>query len=291
MEKFRGSDLVYRRVKKKIDSRYIILAILILMMIVLGGTFLFLKENRKVSFVENIFKSTGTFTLKVVSYPINFFNDTIKREREKNRIYDTYHSMQEKYDSINTLASELKEAKKEVADLEELLNLNSTFSENSYVNATVLSRNVGYWYDDIILDKGSSDSISEFSAVVNQDGLIGYITSVAKRSSTVKLLTNSNINKISIKIEVGDSFVYGLLTGYDRDTNTFKIEGISENTGIPENARVTTTGLGDKFPSGLLIGTVKDVTLDNFELAKTVYVKPSLDFNDIHYVSVLKRGE
>ncbi len=282
---------MYRRVKKKIDSRYIILAILILMMIVLGGTFLFLKENRKVSFVENIFKSTGTFTLKVVSYPINFFNDTIKREREKNRIYDTYHSMQEKYDSINTLASELKEAKKEVADLEELLNLNSTFSENSYVNATVLSRNVGYWYDDIILDKGSSDSISEFSAVVNQDGLIGYITSVAKRSSTVKLLTNSNINKISIKIEVGDSFVYGLLTGYDRDTNTFKIEGISENTGIPENARVTTTGLGDKFPSGLLIGTVKDVTLDNFELAKTVYVKPSLDFNDIHYVSVLKRGE
>lgn len=282
---------MYRRVKKKIDGRYIILAILILMMIVLGGTFLFLKENRKVSFVENVFKSTGTFTLKVVSYPINFFNDTIKREREKNRIYDTYHSMQEKYDSINTLASELKEAKKEVADLEGLLNLNSTFSENSYVNATVLSRNVGYWYDDIILDKGSSDSISEFSAVVNQDGLIGYITSVAKRSSTVKLLTNSNINKISIKIEVGDSFVYGLLTGYDRDTNTFKIEGISENTGIPENARVTTTGLGDKFPSGLLIGTVKDVTLDNFELAKTVYVKPSLDFNDIHYVSVLKRGE
>lgn len=291
MEKYRGSDLVYRRVKKKMDGRYIILAILILMMIVLGGTFLFLKENRKVSFVENAFKSTGAFTLKVVSYPINFLNDTIAREREKNRIYDTYHSMQEKYDSINTLASELKEAKKEVADLEELLNLNSTFSENSYVNATVLSRNVGYWYDDIILDKGSSDSISEFSAVVNQDGLIGYITSVAKRSSTVKLLTNSNINKISIKIEVGDSFVYGLLTGYDRDTNTFKIEGISENTGIPKNARVTTTGLGDKFPSGLLIGSVKDVTLDNFELAKTVYVKPSLDFNDIHYVSVLKRGE
>lgn len=282
---------MYRRVKKKMDGRYIILAILILMMIVLGGTFLFLKENRKVSFVENTFKSTGAFTLKIISYPINFFNDTIVREREKNRIYDTYHSMQEKYDSINTLASELKEAKKEVADLEGLLNLNSTFSENSYVNATVLSRNVGYWYDDIILDKGSSDSISEFSAVVNQDGLIGYITSVAKRSSTVKLLTNSNINKISIKIEVGDSFVYGLLTGYDRDTNTFKIEGISENTGIPENARVTTTGLGDKFPSGLLIGTVKDVTLDNFELAKTVYVKPSLDFNDIHYVSVLKRGE
>ena len=75
----------------------------------------------------------------------------------------------------------LKKLKKEVADLEELLNLNSTFSENSYVNATVLSRNVGYWYDDIILDKGSNDSISESSAVINQDGLIGYITSVAKK--------------------------------------------------------------------------------------------------------------
>ena len=73
-------------------------------------------------------------------------------------------------------------------------------------------------------------------------------------------------------------------------TNTYKIEGISESDEIKEGAIVTTTGLSDIFPSGILVGNVKVVTSDNYDLTKIVEVTPSVDFNDISVVTVLDRG-
>lgn len=282
--------MYHKKKQKKLEIRYVILLILLSITLILGGTFFAFKDTRPMLILERGVKDAGTFVLKILYTPIRFVNDAVATEKEKNKIYKTYHDMQEKYDSINTISSELTEAQKEIADLEGMLELNATMTEKTYVNATVVARDIGYWYDTLTLDKGTRAGIEVGQAVINQDGLLGYISASSMFSSTVKLLTSGNENhKVSIKIEVGDSFVYGLLTGYDSEKNLFRIEGISENTGIPKNAKVTTTGLGNQFPSGILVGTVSDIMLDHFELAKTVYMTPSVNFNDTHYVSVLKR--
>ena len=49
--------------------------------------------------------------------------------------------------------------------------------------------------------------------------------------------------------------------------------------------------MGDTFPSGLLVGHVKRVTTDNFDLSKVAIVESSVDFDEIDYVSVLKRKD
>ena len=173
------------------------------------------------------------------------------------------------------------------------MELNTTMTEGTYVNATTINRNIDYWYQNITIDKGSKKEIKKGNAVINSNGLIGYIDTTSNYYSTVKLLTAENLShKISVKIEVGDSYVYGLLTYYDSSSNLFKIEGISENTGVPKDAIVTTTGLGNEFPAGLIVGYVDSVALDNFELAKTVYIKPAVNFEDISYVTVIiKEGD
>ena len=71
--------------------------------------------------------------------------------------------------------------------------------------------------------------------------------------------------------------------------NLYKIEGISYSGTIPEKAQVTTTGLSDNFPSGILIGYVNTTTTDNFDLGKIVEVIPSVNFDKISYVTILKR--
>ena len=163
--------------------------------------------------------------------------------------------------------------------------------KDSYLNATVVNRDVGHWYNTITIDKGSKNGVKKDMAVITSKGLIGKITSISNFSSTVKLLTNEDINnKISVKIEIDNKYIYGILTGFDSSTNCFQIEGISENTEIPTNSMVTTTGMGDIFPSGILIGTVKRVSTDNFDLARTVEVEPYVDFDDINYVTILKRS-
>lgn len=129
-------------------------------------------------------------------------------------------------------------------------------------------------------------------AVVNNDGLIGKVSTVSNHVSSVKLLANENMSdKISVKIKVNDSYVYGLISKYSAKNNTYTVEGISENVDIPKGADVVTTGMGDIFPSGLLVGHVSKVTTDNFDLSKVALVKASVDFDNIDYVSVLKRKD
>ena len=116
------------------------------------------------------------------------------------------------------------------------------------------------------------------------------MTKVSNYSSTVELLSNDHMSdKISVKIKTKDDYVYGLISTYDSKTNTYTVEGISENEEILEGADVVTTGMGTVFPSGLMIGKVKKVTTDNFDLSKVVQVEAAVDFDDLDYVTVLKR--
>ena len=127
--------------------------------------------------------------------------------------------------------------------------------------------------------------------VIVSEGLIGKVTKVTNFNSTVKLITSDDVNnKTSVKIKVGEKFVYGLLSGYDQQKKTFIVEGISDNIEIPEGSLVTTTGMGDSFPSGIVVGKVKQVTTDNFDLAKTVEVTSSVDYDDLSFVTILKRA-
>ena len=69
------------------------------------------------------------------------------------------------------------------------------------------------------------------------------------------------------------------------------ITGISDNSEIPKNSPVTTTGLDNLFPSGILIGYTDQEEKDNFDLARTIYVAPVHSMDDINYISILKRRE
>ena len=84
--------------------------------------------------------------------------------------------------------------------------------------------------------------------------------------------------------------VYGLLSGYNKEKNVYYVEGISKTVEVNTNTYVTTTGLGETFPSGILIGVVSNITTDHFDLSKTIEVTPSINMNDFTIVSVLKRN-
>ena len=174
-------------------------------------------------------------------------------------------------------------------NLKKSLEVNQVITDYKKINASVVNRNVGSWFNTVNINKGSKSGIKEGYAVITDKGLIGKIVSVSNFTSTVKLLsTDEAINKISVKIEVDDKSIYGLLS-YNKKNNTYLVEGISDSTEITNGAKVVTTGLTDAFPAGILIGEVKSVTKDRYELAKAVLVTPSVDFNDIDIVTVLDR--
>ena len=82
---------------------------------------------------------------------------------------------------------------------------------------------------------------------------------------------------------------YGLISGYDSEKKVYIIEGITESDNIKEGDMVTTTGLTDYFPSGILVGHVSRIVPDEYDLNSIVEVKPSVNFDDISVVTVLNR--
>ena len=79
------------------------------------------------------------------------------------------------------------------------------------------------------------------------------------------------------------------MSGYDADKKVFIVEGIADNVEIEPGAIVTTTGLGSIYPSGILVGKVSGVTTDNFDLGKIIEVKSDVNFDNLSYVTILKR--
>ena len=178
---------------------------------------------------------------------------------------------------------------KEIQELKEALELNKTLTEYKPINATILSRNKSYWYNTITIDKGKKDGIKKDMAVITSKGLIGKISSTSYSSSEVKLITSDDINfKVSIAIKTNDVDNFAILNGYDTKNNLIKATGIDKTTNINIGDKVLTSGLGEKFPGGIYIGTVEKIESDKYNLSKTVHIKTYQNFNDIHYVTVLK---
>ncbi len=278
--------------KKSFDKRYLFIVILLIVSLLLVVIAVSLNKERNLSAPEQFVKDSAIFIGNVISAPVKFVKEKLEEAKEKNDIYEKYKKLQTKEKNIKSMEAEIDNLKEEVSDLKKTLDLNHTLSDSFYLNATVVNRNMGYWYDEITIDKGSSNGIKKNMAVINSEGLIGSISKVSKFNSTVKLISNeSSLDKISVKIKTEDKYVYGLISSYKSKNNTFIVEGISENTKIEKGADVVTTGMGDTFPSGILIGTVKDFTKDNFDLTKVVEVKSSVNFGKINYVTVLKRND
>ena len=275
--------------KKNNKTKYVIIFV-VLISILLGITSWRIDSNKNLNFFEKTIKDTTVFVQKIFYAPIKYVKKEIEVFNEKKDLYKKYKDLKNKEEKIDLYYSQIKELQKEVTELKSTLDLNATLSEYTYVNATVVNRNIGYWYNSLVIDKGSKNGIKKGDAVITNKGLIGRIQSVSNFSSTVKLLTSDQIsNKISIKIDSEKGYQYGLLIGYDSEYNVYRIEGITNSDSIVEGDIVTTTGLTDYFPSGIIIGKVSRVVKDEYDLNSIVEVIPIVNFEDISIVTVLNR--
>lgn len=260
---------MYRR-KKKITKMTVFVGIVIVL-ILISLSVLLPKSN----FINKSLLKDSTIILnKIVMYPFTSLT------KEKNTNHNESYVIQK---NVN------ESLEKEIQELKEALELNKTLTEYTPINATILSRNKSYWYNTITIDKGKKDGITEDMAVITSKGLIGKISSVSLTSSEIKLITSDDINfKVSIVINTNDVDNFAILNGYDSKTNLIKATGIDKTTNINIGDKVLTSGLGKKFPAGIYIGTVEKIESDKYNLSKTVHIKTYQNFNDIHYVTVLK---
>jgi rod shape-determining protein mreC len=278
--------------KKQTNPKHLIISLIVLIFIIIAVFSITLKKDRELNKVESLIKDTTISISKIITIPFRFIIDKIDDYKLLVNIRKKYQELLPEVSRIDSLKTENIELRRELESLKKELSIDYTLNEYSYLNATVIYRNVSTWYNTITVDKGTYNGVKEDMVVVNSQGLIGKVVSTTTFTSDIRLITTKETdNKISITISNGENKTNGLIKNYNYKTKYLEVEGVSNTETVRVGDYVYTSGLGEIFPSGILIGTVSDISTDEYDLAKIIDVTPIADFDDINFVAILKRKE
>lgn len=218
---------------------------------------------------------------------VDSVNDVQSTYEENQRLKGQLDAIHEKEAAIATLKSENQQLKDELG-LEELV------TEYTVRRGNVISRNPDQWINQVIIDLGTMNGMERGMPVMNNNGLVGYISETNPTSSKVTLISNVDLSASKVSSEIildeEEEAIQGIISEYKADTNQLVMSQITSDVEIKPGTLVTTSGLGGAFPRGLVIGEVEAVRLDEQGLERLVFIKPLSDFNNIRIVSVIERS-
>ncbi len=126
------------------------------------------------------------------------------------------------------------------------------------VPARIIARDSDTWYNKVIIDRGAKDGLDKDGdqPVLTEAGLVGKTKEVAEHSATVVLIADEGC-RVSANVE--NTREQGIVKG-ERVSGTWSpsLNFISKTASLQPGQNVFTTGAGGVFPSGVLIGTVKE---------------------------------
>ncbi|HEY4239941.1 MAG TPA: rod shape-determining protein MreC [Kofleriaceae bacterium] len=143
--------------------------------------------------------------------------------------------------------------------------------------------------EKISIDRGAREVVPGMP-VITGSGPVGRISKVYGDYADVRLISDKD-SKVDVVIpRTGGR---GLLVGLGRDdAYTCRIEWLERTTPTAPDAKlqvgddVVTSGLGESFPPGLVVGKVAKITGDD-GMFQTVEVTPSVDVSRVRAVMVL----
>ena len=108
----------------------------------------------------------------------------------------------------------------------------------------------------LVLDINSKQIVKKDSAVVSDQGLAGRVSNIGFSSAEVLLVQDI---RSSIPVISSDSSLHATLEGNGLGRNG-KLKFLSKTAEFSVGERVYTSGLGEIFPDGILVGEVVSVT-------------------------------
>ena len=146
----------------------------------------------------------------------------------------------------------------------------------SFIDAMAVGREAGDFMTSFTLNKGSLSGVSVGMAVLDEGGLLGYISEVGLTYSKVTTIINDGV---SVGVISPSSGVYGALSGsysYISD-ELCKMVCPDPNAELKEGDLICTSGAGSIYPFGISVGRVTRVEKDPYSRNTIAYIEPSAD--------------
>ncbi|OGQ26483.1 MAG: rod shape-determining protein MreC, partial [Deltaproteobacteria bacterium RBG_16_71_12] len=153
------------------------------------------------------------------------------------------------------------------------------------IAARVVARTGEPLSDLITIDVGAADGVRRGDGVIDKAGVVGVVLSVGRRASDVLLLTDS---RSAVDVVVQRTRARGILRGSgSQDRYGASVEDFDKLRDVKPGDAVVTSGLGARFPPGLLVGTVLETSSPDDDLYLEAEIRPAAAFDRVEHVMVL----
>ncbi|HFU4111096.1 TPA: rod shape-determining protein MreC [Streptococcus suis] len=266
------------------------LVVVVSIFLLLSFSLLFVTFSKglQVPYLNNIVRVVVTPIQSVISVPTRFFSEQKDVLTDLMNAYEENKQLKEAIMSLEGLAAENTSLKEENASLRSSLGVVSDFPEKQLIPGSVLVRTPSSWSEHISINIGETSGVTSNALVVANGGLVGIVSSLSSDSAVVTLFTNSDeFTKLPVKIFVDSKEIYGILSGYDADTNSFIINQLNSADEIAVGSNVVTSDLAGATSANIQIGKVLSVKSNSNSLNREVYVEPTASFSNIYSVLVV----
>ncbi len=267
-------------------KKYTLIIVILLAVALIALTIITSGHREKIStvegFVGDIVTPVQEFMYRIATRVSNFS----KSIKERRQLEDNYNQLLERVDQLEKELLQFEEVKKENARLKELLNF-ETDEEFIMVGARVTGKDPGNWFNIFTIDKGTNDGVKVDSAVVTDKGLVGRVISVGKNWAKVRSIVDGQSSVSGIVERTRDIGMVRGNNGLTYEDGLCRMVHLPTDSDIIIGDQIITSGLGEIFPKGILIGEVIEATLEKRDPYKTAIIQPAVDFRRLEEVIVI----
>lgn len=274
--------------KKKSHTKKIIFVIIVIILVIVVAGFVFRKStNPMIAKVANVviypFQKVYEFTGNLMSGAKTNFSDKKKVAQENEALQS----------EITGLKMQLLESQKvldENTSLKQMLEIKKAFQHFNVKMARIIYREHDNWTQTFKIDIGKDEGLALNQAVVHQNGLVGYISSVEEHTSTVTtILDPSSSVSVSISTINEPAILKGDLNL--KSSNKLNLSFIPLDAEVSIDDMLYTSGLSASYPASIPVGKIVEVKKTKNDMNRTATVEPNVNIRTITEVGVIVNGE
>jgi rod shape-determining protein MreC len=163
--------------------------------------------------------------------------------------------------------------------LRELLNSSAFLNEKVEV-AELIGMDPNPFTHRILINKGERDGVVLGQPVLDARGLMGQVVELMPYTSRVLLLTDSTH---SIPVQVNRNGLRAIASGTG-NPERLELRHVADTADIKEGDLLVSSGLGQRFPAGYPVATVKEVIHDSGQPFAIVRAVPTAALNRSRYL-------
>nr|WP_325211289.1 rod shape-determining protein MreC [uncultured Oscillibacter sp.] len=222
----------------------------------------------------------------------NWFNDLQNYYKDTTDLQAENAALRQQIAQMEETIRQAKADVEENAKLRELLDLTRQRRDLTDFEACMITEHeVTNWTSSLTLNKGTSLGVEVGDCVTDECGnLVGVIDRAGTNWSTVLTLVDTDT---SLGAQVFRTKELGIAQGdfsLMRE-NRLRLDYLPADCALLPGDVVVTSGLNGYYPSGLVIGYVEEVQLDDSGASSYAILAPEADFDALTEVFVIKSFE